>query len=229
MTRWRKRKTAILITTLIALLLIPACGTPSTSPTEERVVPIGGMVMLTGAVGGPCSFAFNSMSDYFDYFNEQDSIPGVDVEFAWIDTGTAEPQSISAYHRFVQMDTPIMLTIPDSNIFLPWLERDEIPMLVMSLVGDPIYPPGWIYTIYPTWAESFAVWCQWVLDNWEEDRPPRVTLMGPDSTSGPVVFEVASDYVTDLGVELLPPEYVAGYAPLDTSTQLLRAHDRGTD
>ena len=228
----REKKLGITILTiaLTALLLVSACAPGTTAPGEEKkVVEIGAMVALTGAAGGPTSYSFYALQDYLDYFNEQESIPGVTLELVWVDTATNEAREISAYRRFVDRGIPLMITIIDSEKFGPWTERDEIPMIAQALTEAIMYPPGWIYGIYPTWAESYAVWCEWILENWEEDRPPKVVVMGPDGVAGPHAIEPARSYVENLGIEMLPSEFVAGYAPLDTSSELLRIEQNGAD
>jgi len=227
----REKKLGITILTiaLTALLLVTACAPGPAPQAKEKVVEIGAMVALTGPAGGPTSYSFYSLQDYLDYFNEQESIPGVTLKLIWVDTATQEPREISAYRRFVERDIPLMITIIDSEKFGPWTERDEIPMIAQALTEAIMYPPGWIYGIYPTWAESYAVWCEWILENWEEDRPPKVVVMGPDGVAGPHAIEPARSYVENLGIEMLPSEFVIGYAPLDTSTELLRIADRGAD
>ena len=230
MIKGKKLGISLLAIALMAVLLVTACAPAPTAPAgEKEVVEIGAMVALTGAAGGPSSYSFYGLQDYLDYFNEEDSIPGVTLKLVWVDTATDEVREISAYRRFVERGIPIMITIVDSEKFRPWTERDEIPMIAQAQTEGIMYPPCWIYSIYPTWAESYAVWCEWILDNWEEDRPPKVVVLGPDTVAGPPAIEPARSYVESLGIEMMPSEFVVGYAPLDTSSELLRIDERGAD
>jgi len=150
----KKLGVAFLTIALTALLLLTACAPAPTAPGEEKkVVEIGAMVALTGAAGGPTSYSFYALQDYLDYFNEEEGIPGVTLELVWVDTATNEVREISAYRRFADRGIPLMITIIDSEKFVPWTERDEIPMIAQALTEAIMYPPGWIYSIYPTWAE----------------------------------------------------------------------------
>ena len=219
----------IISTALIALLLVTACGPAPAPPTGDKVVEVGCLVALTGPVGGASSYAFYAMQDYLEYFNDQDSIPGVEIDLVWTDTATVDSREISAYNRFIARGIPIIMTVIDSEKFVTWTARDKTPMIALAQTEDIMYPPSWMYSIYPTWAESFYVWCQWIMKNWKEGEAPKVVLMGPDTVAGPPAILPAKSYVESLGIELMAPEYTSGYAPMDTSTQLLRAHSNGAD
>ena len=226
----KKLGISLLAIALTAVLLVTACAPAPTAPAgEKKVVEIGAIVALTGPVGGPCSYPFYALQDYLDYFNDEKVIPGVTLELVWVDGATVEDREISAYRRFVDRGIPFILSITEAEMFRPRTERDEIPMICLAQTEGIMYPPCWIYSIYVTWAESYAVWCEWIVDNWREARPPRVVVLGPDTVAGPHAIEPARSYVESLGIEMLPSEFVAGYAPLDTSSELLRIEQNGAD
>jgi branched-chain amino acid transport system substrate-binding protein len=219
----------ILAVALAALLLLTACIPTPTGPLKKKAVEIACLIGLTGPAGGPSSYVFHPVQDYLDYFNEENKIPEVALELVWADTGTVEPREISAYQRFVAKGIPIMVSVIDSEKFRPWTERDEVPMISLAQTEGIMYPPCWIYSIYPTWAESYYVWCKWIMQNWKEARAPRVVAIGPDTVTGPHSVEPARSYVESLGIEMMPSEFVVGYAPLDTSAELLRMNANGAD
>ena len=101
-------------------------------------------------------------------------------------------------------------------------------MITGAVTAHSVYPPGWIYATYPLWSEQFTVWCQWVMENWQGDKPPKVALIGPDAHAGPPAIEPAIPYVESMGVEMLPSEFVP-WVPLDTTSQLLRLKERGAN
>jgi len=75
---------------LVGVLLLGACGRAGPPAEEQKTVPIGVMLAMTGGAGGPTQYSFTAMQDYVDYFNEEEMIPGVELQLAWIDTGTDE-------------------------------------------------------------------------------------------------------------------------------------------
>jgi len=228
--RIKARRHGIIIVAigLVTLLLFSACG-PATAPADkDKVVSIGWLVGLTGPAATAGQYPHMVLKDYITYINEEEAIPGVTIDLLWMDTKNEVPYEISGYRKFVDNDVPIIISMCESEIFKKWLEKDEVPMLTMVLTEAAIYPPGWIYSAYPTWAEAFAVWCEWIMENWEEDSPPRIARMGPDLLVGPHALEPAVPYVENIGIEMLPTEYVP-YVPLDISTQLLRLRERGAN
>jgi len=222
---------AVAIASLLigAMVIVVAGCSPAPTAPDTGSVPVACVVELTGAAAGASQYPFATIQDYLDYFNEDQGIEGVTVELAWVDCRTQQASRVAAYHRFIEHNVPVMLMISGAEIFKTQAEKNEIPILGMAQTESIMYPPGWIYSVYPTWAESFAVWCEWILKDWMETRPPRVTVIGPDAVAGAPAIEPARDYVEAMGIEMLPTEYVSSYTPLDASTQLLRMAERGTD
>jgi len=219
---------AILVLALAALLLFTACG-PAAQPTERgKVVRIGWITALTGPVAGPVQYAHWVIEDYIKNANDENLVPGVTLVLDWEDARLDLVRELSAYRKMIDRGDPIIIGVADAAAFMDMVEKDQTPLLNMAISPESIYPPSWTYCVFPLWEESFAVWAQWVVDNWEEDRPPRVGLIGPDEVSGPPSIERAKPYVEELGMELLPSELIP-WVPLDTTTQLLRLKAREAD
>jgi branched-chain amino acid transport system substrate-binding protein len=217
---------AILAIVLAALLLLTACGPAAQSTEGEKVVRIGWVTALTGPAAGPVQYAHWVIEDYIKYANDENLVPGVTLVLDWEDGRLDLVRELSAYRKMIDRGDPIIIGIVDAAGFMDIVEKDQTPLLNMAICPESIYPPSWTYCVFPLWEESFSVWAQWVVDNWEEDRPPRVGLVGPDEVSGPPSVERAKPYVEELGMELLPSELIP-WVPLDTTTQLLRlmAHE----
>jgi ABC-type branched-subunit amino acid transport system substrate-binding protein len=112
--------------------------------------------------------------------------------------------------------------------FKPLAEKDQLPYITLAISEKAIYPPGWLYSTYPTDAERFAVWCDFIMENWQNERPPWVAFIGPDSEYGRDPEVQGTKYAESIGIEMLPMEFVP-YVPLDFTTQLLRVSERGAD
>lgn len=221
---------AILAVALAAVLLFAACVPAPTVPAEEqKVVEIGFIGILTGPGASADQPAFRAWQDYVRYFNEEEGIPGVTIELRWSDGGYVEHTFLSVYRRFKERGVPLLASnaqwLPSLK---PIFEKDRIPVMSNNSDQEAIYPAGWLYFSAPTWAEHFAVWCDWIMDNWEEERPPRVAFLGSDMqfTWGPVAE--GTKYAESIGIEMLPTEIVPRL-PLDTTPQLLRLRERGAD
>jgi len=226
-----KRLGIMLAVTLAALLLVTACAPAPTAPAgEEKVVTIGFTAPLTGYGSSQEQVLLHGMLDYVRYFNEEERIPGVTVEVPWDDSGIAVDRFMSAVERFKERGIFIMYS--DHTFGLDArqaaIEKDQIPMFVGNPLKEYAYPPGWYYFRAPTWGEQFTGFAQYIVENWQEERPPRLALMVVDSQFGRQPIPEAAEYAEGLGIEMLPTEFVP-YVVLDATVQLLRIDERGAD
>jgi branched-chain amino acid transport system substrate-binding protein len=66
------------------------------------------------------------------------------------------------------------------------------------------------------------------MENWKEERPPRLAFVGIETQWGYEPRAEGTKYAESLGFEVLPPEIVP-IVVLDATTQLLRLKDEGAD
>jgi hypothetical protein len=108
------------------------------------------------------------------------------------------------------------------------LGRHEIVAFSQAALHDITYPGfDYYYTHVPTSPDQFAVFLHYFMENWEEERPPRLGTVGIDHTSG-YSLRYATGYARSLGFEVLPSEVVP-HVVLDATAQLLRLKDAGAD
>ena len=233
MLKGERFRVPILVIGLIALLLFTACA-PGPPVEEKKVVRIGMIAPLTGPPAAAVQVAWRNAVDYLRYFEEVGVPgltlpPGVTIELAWGDSAYDMPRAISIYERMRGDAVIFYLPSPTEAAGLKSrLDRDGVAGFVMSIDEAMMYPPSSLFTIYPTDSESFAVACDWIMENWEEERPPRVAFMGPDVPTGRAAEVMGTAYAKGIGIEMLPFEVVPT-VPLDPSPQLLRLHARGAD
>jgi len=229
----RKGLWTILAVGLLAILLFTACAVPPAE--EEEVVEIGLIGPITGAASGPSQYGLRNTIDYLRYFEEVgipglSLPPGVTIKLIWADDTFEIPKSISAYQRFVERGVVFLYIYNPTaaEALKPRCEKDEVPAISMAATGIMMYPPGWIYAFYPTEPERFAVLADWIMENWEEERPPKVVFIGTDTPYGRAAEVQGAKYGESIGMEMLPMEIVP-LMPLDTSPQLLRLLEKGVD
>lgn len=68
----------------------------------------------------------------------------------------------------------------------------------------------------------------WIMENWQEGRPPKIAFVGPDVEYFQEPLGESQKYAESIGMEWLPTEFVP-YVLLDSTTQLLRLSASGAD
>jgi len=229
MVKVRGANIVILAVTLAALLLLTACA-PEIPAERQKAVEIGYISPFTGAGAAQEQISLSAVLDYIRYFNEGNYIPGETIEVSWGDSASSLDRFVSIYERFKDRDMPVMISndtfgiVPRQSI----LERDRIPLLSANPVKEIVYPPRWYYFFRPSWAEQFAAVADYIMENWQKETPPKLALIGVDSTFGRQPIPEAGDYAQSLGIEMLPMEFVP-YVVLDAGGQLLRLSEQGAD
>jgi len=219
----------ILVTALVLLSLVAACA-PASSIIEQKIVEIGTINSLTGAGSRADQLYLSGQLDYVDYFNEQEMLPEVTIEVLWRDSARSVQMWISAYEAFKGEAMSVLMSTETVGLeaYNDKLERDQMPLVTDNAAQEIVYPPRWYYFSCPTWAEQFTAVADYFMENWQEERPPRLAFMVTDSSFGRQIEITGTKYARGLGFEILPMEIVP-YVPIDTTTQLLRAKERGAD
>jgi branched-chain amino acid transport system substrate-binding protein len=222
--------TAILGVALAALLLVTACA-PAPTTVGAKTVETAAILPVTGAAAESVQMMLFGTEDYLRYFNEQEGIPGVTIELLWGDTAMQTSQFYSLYEKFSSRGVPVMRAI--DVIPLDGLKqrfaKDGVVMF-----GDAtgyqamIYSPGWRYFESPTPAERFAVVAEHFMENWKEERAPRLAFVGIQSLWADDPQPLGKEYARSLGFEILPSEMVP-HVVLDATANLLRLKDEGAD
>ncbi len=222
----------ILAIALTALLLIAACApTPTIPPLgETKVVEIGDLTPLTGGAASAEQPCHQGRLDYVRYFNEEKGIPGVTIKVVWVDMGREMGRFISGYRVLVDREVPLIFSNDTTSLetLRSNFEKDQIPFLAGTTTGPAVYPPGWIYCATSTFGEATTAVFDYFMENWKEERPPRLQFFSSDSPFGRGPAEEGSKYAESIGFEVLPIE-LAGYVVIDATPQLLRIQEREAD
>ena len=219
-----------LVLVLLVAILVAACAPASTTTVKKKTVEIVDIAPLTGPIAHSEQIVLQAAQDYIRYFNEEEVIPEVTVELTWIDTGRQLSNAISAYRRSIERGVFLILTDSTAPIstFTPWCEKDEVVLFALYPGKIAVYPPGWAYCPVSTFGEASASVIDYLMANWEEERPPRLAFMGPDQEFGIEPAEQGTRYAKGIGIEVLPMEFIP-FVTLDATPQLLRLTERGVD
>jgi ABC-type branched-subunit amino acid transport system substrate-binding protein len=216
---------------LTALLLVSACApAPITPPSGEKVVEVGDLTPLTGGASSAEQPCHQGRLDYVRYFNEEIGIPGVTIKVVWLDMGREMGRFISGYRVLVDRQVPLIFSNDTTSLetLRSNFEKDQIPFVTGSATGPGVYPPGWIYCATSTFGEATTAVFDYFMQNWKEERPPRLQFFSSDSPFGRGPAEEGSKYAESIGFEVLPIE-LAGYVVIDATPQLLRIQEHEAD
>jgi branched-chain amino acid transport system substrate-binding protein len=222
----------VLAAALIALLLlVSACAPPTTPPSgEEKVLEIGALPILTGGGATADQPCFQGFMDYVRYFNEEEGIPGATIEVLWRDSATEVVTFLSGYRVLVDRGVPLIfsdLTLVQGGIGAQ-LEKDQIPLITGGVTEPAVYPPGWIFAAWATQGEAATAVLDYFMENWKEERPPKLQFFVSETTFGREPATEAEKYAESIGFEVLPTEF-SPLVVIDATTQLLRIREREAD
>ena len=177
MVKEKRLGIAILAIALAAVLLFTACAPRPI--VKEKTAQFGWIMPLTGGGASVCQVIVLGGADYIRYFNEQEAIPGVRIELLWRDSALQVALFQSHYERLVEHGIPLIIFMeaPGPLALKERFVRDEV--VAFSAVGhhEVTYPGfAWYYVITPTVPEQAAVLLEYFMENWEEERPPKVRL-----------------------------------------------------
>ena len=220
----------VLAVALTTLLLVTACApAPTTLPSgEKKVVEVGNLTPLTGPASTAEHPCYQAIQDYVRYFNEEKGIPGVTIKVVWLDMGREMGKFISGYRRLADRGLPLIFSNDTTSLetLRAQFEKDQIPFLAGTTTGPVVHPPGWVFCGWATFGEATTGVFDYFMENWKEERPPKLQFFAADSPFGRGPAEEGTKHAESIGFEVLPIE-VCGYAVIDATPQLLRieAHE----
>jgi branched-chain amino acid transport system substrate-binding protein len=231
MAKGKRVGIAIMAVALAALLLVTACA-PSTPSAPTKQVQIGALFPLTGGGGPSMQPAFQAFMDYVRYFNEAESDHGFAVEALWRDTMTQRPPFLSGWSAFIGEGVPLIVIASPLDLQAIWnrVERDQTPIVQVALDSPPqIEPPGWVFASMCPPGEQLSVVLDYYMENWKEERPPKLGFFAYTGSYGREAVIDAAPYAESIGYEVIPTTEIIELIVLDATTQLVRLQDAGAD
>ena len=154
----------------------------------------------------------------------------VKVEVLYADCRYELPLFKSAFRNFV--DKGVIACHSTSSPALEGLKkdfkRDKVPCFQTSSNTVAHWPPEWIYGHRPSFADDMGLYVDWILENWKEERPPRIALMYYDGPLGKSMLWGGPQYAKSKGCEIVADEPIPGM-PVSTTSQLLRVKQAKAD
>ena len=235
---------------LIGMCLISIIETPLQAQ-EQVTYRIIGLFDLTGPYSAMHQIWAKGAEDFTDWANNEPGYlpPGVQWSYEIYDTGMDIGKAVAAYHMACsRKPTPIItsggLASPTIMAIKPLAKRMQIPCIDGSAARPVMVPPAWTFSILGCYEGIAAASAQFLKDNWRADSPfdrirqrykeangrkPRFSVIGWDNAFGRGFdTQETRDYIKNIGVDWVEPEYVSLTAS-DTTPQILRLVKRGAD
>jgi branched-chain amino acid transport system substrate-binding protein len=222
---------------------VPTTPPPTPVPTEKppTVLYVGGAMALTGAYAEDTAAVLAAYEDYLQYINEtkmlapwlEQKLPDdVTLELLWRDDELNVEKALTIYEELKGMGMLVYRIggSPQALALKDLLNEDRIMAPSMAVGPYLLSPPQTVLTVYPIYTDSMAAVAEWFLENWEEDRAPRVAILTADNAMGrSIEIPEFTAYLTELGFEFVGTQYVPLVPTAPPTTQLLWLKDNNVD
>ncbi|NQT31143.1 MAG: ABC transporter substrate-binding protein [Deltaproteobacteria bacterium] len=233
---------ASMIIMLLAMPLFAACPGEETTPPPEYTLYVGGGMSLTGAYAEDSAAVLAAIEDYVQYVNEtkmmapwrSETFPdNVTLEVLWRDDELNVEKALTIYEELKAKGMLVYRTSGSSTALALMDRLNEDRMGSPSaLVSGPylLSPPKTCLTIYPIYTDDLAAIADWFLENWTEDRAPRVAYLTADYPPGKSILIPEMDaYLESIGYELVGTQLVPLVPTSPPTTQLLWLKENKVD
>ncbi len=204
----------MLLVCLLGLLLLTACDdgdddektpAPTATSTEngdqvEKVkITIGNHTDKTGAASQAMQVVDAGLADVIKYYNDNDLIPGIEVELVEYD-GMMDPgRDIPGWEWLKERGADAMLAwLPAISISLQAeAERDQIPLFVANTLSELIETPGYMFATSPLYEDLTWTYISWVMENdwdWQTKGPAKVGAALDEGSNPTPVFDTYKQY-----------------------------------
>ncbi|MFO8102386.1 MAG: ABC transporter substrate-binding protein [Dehalococcoidia bacterium] len=198
---------------LLALPMLAACG--DGEPSESVTITIGNHTDATGVASNAMAVITMALQDTIDYYNEENLIPGVELELVNYDNQYDPARDVPGYQMLKQEGAKVIFgTVASTGVTLkPFLQKDKIVMIMMSPNKAAFDPPGWVFALGNTrYDEQIFTLLKWISQNdpdFPSGRPARIGGAMLNESAGQAILEAAEEYAN------ANPEYdwVEGFLP----------------
>ncbi len=225
------RKAGIIVLAGLLPVLVIGCNGSDTDMTQplptlpettdeinsaDVVITIGNLSDLTGVGANPISVTNMALEDMVRYYNENDLIPGVEMEVVTYDGQFNPARDIPGYEWLKERGADLIWSaVPATTVTLkPFLEEDQITLFGLAPVDDALYPPGYVFAAGNTSVTSEVyTLLEWVAEHdpdFPQDRPARLGATYWAEAYGEAYVGGAKVYA-----EAHPDQYewIGGYLP----------------
>ncbi|WP_202079313.1 ABC transporter substrate-binding protein [Caldalkalibacillus salinus] len=214
----------------LTVLLLTACSSPAGG---SDVIRLGGLFDVTGATGDVGKPYADGAKAYVEYINDEGGVNGKKVDLIDIDYAYSVPQAQEGYRKLTQQDQVVGILgwgTGDTEALRALVAEDHIPYISASYSENlaDIEENPYNFLSAATYSDQAKVAIHWFLEQWDENRAPRLALIYNDTPFGRSPVADTRVYAEERGVELVD-EQVVDLTSLDASSQLLNLQEKDPD
>ena len=181
---WITKRYLILMTVVPALLALTACGSsgdeasPLAEPSatieetavitdESVVITIGNLTDITGPGAGSVAMVDMALEDMAAYYNENNLIPGVELEVIKYDAQMDPARDIPGYEWLREKGADFIFSpVPGvpSNL-KPRADKDEVVLFAVAASKEGILPPGYVFNLGVDPQHEAYTLLKWIAEN----------------------------------------------------------------
>lgn len=200
----------VLVVVWLGLFLVPGCSgsgestplpmkqptgapgsgqTPPTLPFKDVVITIGNLTDLTGVSANAQIIINDAMEDLVNHYNDNDLIPGIELEIETFDGQFDPSRDIPGYEWLVERGADLLVScVPPTPVSLkPIVDADQFVMFVPSGNLDELMPPGYVFSLGIVPEHCGHTLAKWISENhWD------YKTKGPAKIGGAAWTDIAS-------------------------------------
>ncbi|MFC2027720.1 ABC transporter substrate-binding protein [Chloroflexota bacterium] len=173
---------------------------PVTEPVKDVKITIGNLTDITGPAANSMANVDQGTKDAVRYYNENNLIPGVELEVLDYDTQTDPERFITGYHWLREKGADLILSFlpPGVPVLMSEANRDQFPMYSGVANVEPEELDGsYVFCLGIAPAEEAYTFVKWIAENHPDfpaDRPAKIGGAAWDDTYSNMWFNAAREY-----------------------------------
>ncbi|MBL7119305.1 MAG: ABC transporter substrate-binding protein [Dehalococcoidia bacterium] len=196
------RKSRIAVACFLALTLVATLGLGCGDDEEEGKVTItvGHITDMTGPASSAYRAVNFALEDVFEYVNQEELIPGVNIKIITYDTGYNPAKDVPGYDWCIDRGAEVIYAgLPSAGIYKPFAERDKIPVVTLAVSKQMIDPPEWIFCMNAPVSYQMKAFLKWINEeHWDYDQGiPKIGSVGWMQPYRIEIAEAISEYAED--------------------------------
>jgi hypothetical protein len=180
---WKSIRLATLVILGLVLAAVPGLvGCGGGGGTGNRTFTVGTLADFSGPASSAVVPTVNAMEEALLYYQEQDPIKGITLDFAHYDHQLNYSRTIDGYTylKAQGMDLLYSMGPTERDMLKTYVEQDHMPV-IGSQAREDSYSFPWIFNITTTQMWQGEEPLQWIMETWDyagKGRAPKIGHQG---------------------------------------------------